>query len=118
MAVILINPFEVDPQDGDEFMRSWREAADYMKRQPGFIRTRLHRALAPSARFQFVNVAEWESPEHFLGAVQSAEFKELADGAPPNFPALYQVVSSEGADGASGDPRAAATEISPKGDRE
>ena len=101
MPVILINPFEVDPRNADEFMRSWGEAADYMKQQPGFIGTRLHRALAPDARFQFVNVAEWESPQHFMTAVQSPEFKKLAENSPPNFPALYQVVSSEGYDAAT-----------------
>ena len=116
MPVILINPFEIDPREADEFMRSWQEAADYMRRQPGFIGTRLHRALAPSARFQFVNVAEWESPQHFMNAVQSSEFKRLAEGSPPNFPALYRVVSSEGDDAVSGDPRSDVTQISPQED--
>ena len=97
MPVILINPFESDPAAHDEFMRSWREAADHMSRQPGFISTRLHRALASSARFQFVNVAEWESPQHFMAAVQSPEFQSLSQGSPPNFPALYEIVSTEGA---------------------
>ena len=95
MSVVLINPFESDPASHDEFMRSWRAAADYMKRQPGFISTRLHRALAPTARFQFINVAEWESPQHFMDAVQSAEFRRMSEGSPPNFPALYEVVSAE-----------------------
>jgi heme-degrading monooxygenase HmoA len=116
MSVILVNPFEIDPRNADGFMRSWQEAADYIRRQPGFIGTRLHRALASSARFQFVNVAEWESPQHFMSAVQSPEFKRLAEDSPPNFPALYQIVSSEGDDGESGDPRPRVTEISLKGD--
>ena len=94
MSVILINPFEVDAEQADEFVRSWGVAYEYMKRQPGFIGTRLHRALRPDARFGFVNVAEWESPEHFMKAVQSPEFQELAGSAPPNFPALYEIVES------------------------
>ena len=98
MPAILINPFESDPADHDEFMRSWKEAADYMRRQPGFIRTRLHRALASSARFQYVNLAEWESPQHFMAAVNSPDFRKLSQGSPPNFPALYEVVSTSGAD--------------------
>ena len=95
MPVTLINPFEVDPSAEERFMGSWREAADYMRRQPGFISTHLHRALAPNARFHFVNIAEWESPQHFMAAVQSPEFKKLSEGAPPNFPALYEVVVTE-----------------------
>ena len=94
MSVVLINPFEVDPDSHEAFMASWQKAADYMKRQPGFIGTKLHRALAPNARFQFVNVAEWESPQHFMAAVQTPEFKSMSEGSPPNFPGLYQVVST------------------------
>ncbi|HEX2234842.1 MAG TPA: antibiotic biosynthesis monooxygenase family protein [Actinomycetota bacterium] len=98
MPVVLINPFESDAASHDEFVRSWQKAADHMKNQPGFIRTRLHRALASSARFQFVNVAEWESPQHFMAAVQSPEFQSLSQGSPPSFPALYEVVTTEEAD--------------------
>jgi heme oxygenase (mycobilin-producing) len=59
MTVILINPFEV-PQatDDEEFLRGWQRAADYMRQQPGFLSSRLHRAIAPDARFRFINVAE------------------------------------------------------------
>lgn len=92
MSVILINPFEVALGDADEFVSSWKAAAEYMRQQPGFITTRLHRALTPNARFGFVNVAEWESPQHFMNAVQTPEFQQMSKGAPPNFPALYEVV--------------------------
>ena len=96
MPVVLINPFEVAPGAEKEFMRSWRAAAEYMKRQPGFIDTALHRALRPDARFQFVNVAHWESPQHFMSAVQNPEFERLSTGSPPSFPALYQIVETDG----------------------
>ena len=95
MSVILINPFEVAAERSEQFLRSWGKAADYMSRQPGFISTRLHRSLRPDARFGFVNIAEWESPEHFMKAVGSPEFQNLAKGSPPNFPALYEIVTTE-----------------------
>jgi quinol monooxygenase YgiN len=95
MSVTLINPFEIDPENDDRFLESWKKAADFMKRQPGFIKTNLHRSLSPDARFRFVNVAEWESPQHFMAAVQSPDFQALAQSAPPNFPALYEVVTSQ-----------------------
>ena len=95
MSVILINPFEVPAgTDDEEFLRGWQRAADYMQRQPGFVSTRLHRALAPDARFRFVNVAEWESPQAFQAAVTSEEFREIAKDAGPSSPALYEVVRS------------------------
>ena len=95
MSVILINPFEVpDGTNDEEFLRGWERAADYMRQQPGFVSTRLHRALQPDARFRFVNVAEWESPQDFQAAVGSEEFRQIASGAAPGSPALYEVVRS------------------------
>ena len=95
MTVILINPFEVpDGTNDEDFLRGWERAAEYMRQQPGFVSTRLHRALAPDARFRFVNVAEWESPQAFQAAVGSEEFREIAGGASPGSPALYEVVRS------------------------
>ena len=95
MSVILINPFEVPEEtDDDRFLAGWERAADYMRRQPGFVSSRLHRALAPDARFRFINVAEWASPQDFQAAVTSEEFRELASRGSPGSPALYEVVRS------------------------
>ena len=93
MAVILINPFDV-PEDvaDDDFLRGWERAADYMRRQEGFISSRLHRAVTPDARFRFVNLAEWASADAFRAAVSSGEFAELAKRGPQGAPALYEVV--------------------------
>ena len=43
----------------------WEKARAYLAQQPGYLSTRLYRALAPDARFTFVNIAEWVSPEAF-----------------------------------------------------
>ena len=95
MSVILINPFEVlGRTNDDDFLRGWERAAEYMRGQPGFLSSRLHRALAPDARFRFINVAEWASPQDFQAAVTSEQFRELARGAAPGSPALYEVVRS------------------------
>jgi heme-degrading monooxygenase HmoA len=95
MTVILINPFEVpEGTADDDFVRGWQRAADYMREQPGFVSTRLHRALAPNARFRFINVAEWASPQDFEAAVSSEQFREIAMGGPPGSPTLYEVVRS------------------------
>jgi len=91
--VVLINPFEVPPDRDDEaFLAAWEAAADYLRAQPSFVGSRLHRALRPDARFRFVNVAEWASPQDFQGAVTSEGFRALASGSAPNFPSLYSVV--------------------------
>jgi heme-degrading monooxygenase HmoA len=93
MSVVLINPFEVPAHvPADQFLAGWERAADLLKSRPGFIGSRLHRSLSPDARFRFVNVAEWESPQHFQDAVTDPAFAELAKDSPPNSPALYDVV--------------------------
>jgi heme oxygenase (mycobilin-producing) len=95
LSVILINPFEL-PEGTDEeaFLRGWERAADYMREQPGFVSTRLHRALQPDARFRFINIAEWASPQDFQAALGSAQFREIAQGAVAGSPSLYEVVRS------------------------
>jgi heme oxygenase (mycobilin-producing) len=95
VSVTLINQFELPEGTADEdFLRGWQRAADYMREQPGFVNSRLHRALAADARFRFINVAEWASPQDFQAAVSSEQFREIAKGAGPSSPALYEVVRS------------------------
>lgn len=90
--VILINPFAVPRDAAGVFLAGWSQAAEYMRRQPGFGGTRLHQALSPEARFGFVNVAEWESPAQFQAAVTTPEFGAMTKHGPPSFPSLYEVV--------------------------
>lgn len=94
MSVILINPFEVPEGKEEEALAFWEQAADVMRNSPGFISTRLHRAISPNARFLLINMAEWESPEHFQAAIESDAFKKATEGsmeAFPHFPGLYEV---------------------------
>ena len=97
-STILINPFEVPADVGDaEFLTGWDKAADFLRDQPGFIGSRLHRSIGPDARFRYINVAVWETPESFRAAVSSETFRRMAaDVTTPNFPALYAVVRTVG----------------------
>ncbi len=91
--VVLINPFEVPQETSDEaFLAGWQSAAEHLRRQPGFIDAQLHRALSPDARFRFINVAHWASPEAFRAAVTSEGFRRLASDDAPSNPALFAVV--------------------------
>jgi heme-degrading monooxygenase HmoA len=56
-AVTLINVFAVDPPGADSFIVAWERTRDALSIQPGYIDTALHQAIAPGARFQFINVA-------------------------------------------------------------
>ncbi len=65
--VILINKFNVDPSESDEFVKGWAEEANKFKEQPGFISTQLHKGIRGSRIF--VNYAVWESVAQFKNAV-------------------------------------------------
>jgi heme-degrading monooxygenase HmoA len=57
-TVTLINPFEVPKGKEEAVLKMWEKAAEFMKKQPGFVSTRLHRALSPEARFHLINVVQ------------------------------------------------------------
>lgn len=93
-TVILINPFEVPEGKEEEFLKMWQEAAELLRHAPGFVATRLHESLDPKAKFRFVNVAEWESPQHFQTAMRTEAFQQITQKMPlAAYPALYRVVA-------------------------
>ena len=49
--VILINQFNLAPGDAERFLEAWADDAAFMKQQPGFISTQLHRGTAGSTTF-------------------------------------------------------------------
>ena len=72
-AVVLINKFEVAPNDVDSFLVAWTADARVMKRQQGFISTQLHRGIAGSC--VFLNYAIWQSTADFKRAFANPEFQ-------------------------------------------
>ena len=94
--VTVINPFEVPDGKEDEALALWDKFADYFRKQPGYVSTRLHRAINPDARFHLINIAEWESIEHFQAALNNKELAEIAASGDdfPHFPGLYEVIRS------------------------
>jgi heme oxygenase (mycobilin-producing) len=95
--ITLINVFEIALDDIEPFLHEWRERADFMARQPGFRSLRLHRALSPDAKFQVVNVAEWDSAEALQAATSQDFFQQSAQRSVREFavsahPAVYRVV--------------------------
>ena len=92
-SAILINCFEVAPEQDQHFLQLWRQADDLLRRGGGYRTTRLHKALGPQARFRYVNVAELDSVETWQSAVSGPEFAaiaaQMADFSPS--PGLYTV---------------------------
>jgi len=78
--VVLINQFNVAPEDVGHFLDAWAEDAAFMKRQSGFISTQLHRGTQGSTTF--MNVAVWESAEALGRAFGAPEFQEHTTAYP------------------------------------
>ena len=81
-SVILINKFNVKPDEVKRFLKDWAEDATYFKQQPGFISAQLHRGIGGSC--VFVNYAVWESTEHLKRAFNSPEVQSKLERYSPS----------------------------------
>lgn len=94
-AIILINPFEVPENKLEESVIYWEACRDYLKKQPGYISTKLHQSIKTGTKFQLINVAEWESAKAFTEASKKMALElgvKPPEGLKAN-PSLYTVIS-------------------------
>ena len=93
IPVTLINEFEVPSGTENDFIEWWRKSSEALKTEPGFIEAKLHRSLKTDARFQFVNVARWETAEALdLARTKHSDLlHSLSSGK--GHPALYRLVA-------------------------
>ena len=76
--IVLINLFTVDAAEEAALLKAWAHDADFMKAQPGYISTQLHRGIAGSSTF--LNYAVWQDVESFRAAFSNPEFqRRIAD---------------------------------------
>jgi len=95
--VVLVNLVTLDKADEPRFLDAWQNDAAFMKQQPGFISTQLHRAIGDSTTY--VNYAVWESTAHFRAAFTHPEFKASLAAYPSSVvvtPHLFQKVAVPG----------------------
>ncbi|WP_028746898.1 antibiotic biosynthesis monooxygenase family protein [Rhizobium mesoamericanum] len=95
--VVLINLFTLDAADEERFLEVWKNDAEFMKRQPGFIFTQLHRAIGESPTY--LNYAVWETNEAFRAAFTHPEFRAKLASYPSSAiarPHLFQKVGVAG----------------------
>jgi heme-degrading monooxygenase HmoA len=95
--VVLINQFNVAPAEAERLLEVWSDDAAFMKQQPGFISTQLHRGTAGSTTF--INVAVWESARALGEAFRSPEFQERAARYPDSAvaaPHVFEKVAVRG----------------------
>ncbi|NPT62623.1 antibiotic biosynthesis monooxygenase family protein [Paraburkholderia elongata] len=95
--VVLFNVFTLDKADEQTFLQVWQDDAAFMKQQPGFIWTQLHRAIGENPTY--LNYAVWESIAHFRAAFTHPEFKAKLTAYPSSAiasPHLFQKVAVPG----------------------
>ena len=95
--VVLVNVFTLDKQDEQTFLEVWKDDAAFMKRQPGFISTQLHRAIGDSPTY--LNYAVWESMADFRAAFTHPDFRAKLTAYPASAvasPHLFQKVAVPG----------------------
>ncbi|AZO15757.1 MAG: antibiotic biosynthesis monooxygenase [Mesorhizobium sp.] len=96
-AVVLVNVFTLDKADEQAFLAVWQDDAVFMKRQPGFISTQLHRALGDSPTY--LNYAIWDSTAAFRAAFMHPQFRAKVSAYPSSSvasPHLFQKVAVPG----------------------
>ena len=90
-----VNLFKVPAGREDQFLALFQEVNTYMRGKAGYRGHRMCRSLAPDATYRFVNLVDWQSPEHFRNAHDEG-FRALVsrpEWAPfPSAPALYEIV--------------------------
>ncbi len=71
--IVLINVFTVDQTEEEALVAAWKHDAEFMKIQPVYIMTQLHKGIAGSSTF--INYAIWESVGSFRAAFLNPEFQ-------------------------------------------
>lgn len=97
VPVMLVNVFTLDKADEEIFLQVWQDDAEFMKQQPGFISTQLHRAIGESPTY--LNYAVWESTADFRAAFLHPEFRAKLSAYPSSAvasPHLFQKVAVPG----------------------
>ncbi|MDF0580902.1 antibiotic biosynthesis monooxygenase family protein [Bradyrhizobium yuanmingense] len=95
--LVLVNLFTLDKADEQSFLQVWQDDAAFMKRQPGFISTQLHRAIGESPTY--LNYAVWQTTADFRAAFTHPEFRSKISAYPASAvasPHLFQKVAVPG----------------------
>lgn len=95
--IVLVNTFTVPADRTEEFLALWQEDAAFMKAQPGFISTQMHRGTAGSRIL--VNIAVWESTEALARAHALPAFRALTEKLPDYIVARPHILEKVAVDG-------------------
>lgn len=95
--VVLINLFTLDKADEPALLAAWADDAAFMRQQPGFVSTQLHRAIGEGCAY--LNYAVWETTDAFRAAFAHPEFRAKLSAYPSSVvatPHLFQKIAVPG----------------------
>jgi quinol monooxygenase YgiN len=95
--IVLINKFNVKPEEADQFLKAWADDAAYFKSQPGFISAQLHRSIGGSGTF--INYAVWESTAQLKKALNNIDLQAILSDYPTSTvisPHIFRKVAVHG----------------------
>lgn len=102
MPATLINVFIVTTDREEEFLANWKQTCEFFKSKPGsgFIETHLHRNTgAGNSSFAFINIASWESAEHWKSSHDAYSPTEYRIPGVTGHPSIYECIVDAVADG-------------------
>ena len=80
--VVLVNLFTVDPIDQIALVEAWKSDAQWMKKQPGYISTQLHKAVGDGSMYLYCGLPCGVFKPRVSAAAQPLSFKRC-DITPP-----------------------------------
>ncbi|WP_447987374.1 antibiotic biosynthesis monooxygenase family protein [Nitrospira sp. Nam74] len=88
--VVLINLFSVPEGKEERFFQWWEKGRETLIKGPGFVTGMLYRSLDAGVKFNFINVAQWESDlyseaYHRSAPSMQAELAQLGIEMAPGF---------------------------------
>ena len=95
MSVTLINVFIVPAEREAEFLSTWKETSRVFSQTPntGFIETHLQKNTGVgNTTFSFVNIACWESAQHWKTAHDAYSPKEYQIPGVKGHPSIFETV--------------------------
>ncbi len=96
-TIVLINVFNIDPADEEALLEAWSADAAFLKTQPGYISTQMHKGIGGSGCY--INYAIWEDLESFSTAFATPEFQALLRAYPESAiaaPHLFKKLAVKG----------------------
>ncbi len=79
-GVVVVRRFNVTPGTEADFVNRWQKVADYLKLQPGYITTTMHRNSDDFKAWD--NKSHWESRAEFETATSKKDYQDLVSFLP------------------------------------